>query len=144
MACQDSQVHNSADSLHFLLSLGLVFWTRLCDLFYDLFVSQNTREFCVSHSPEQILGYYYYYYCYYYSPLYSILQPCAKFLLLLLLFFNSMKWWANQKFSLHSDGGEEWHYPDHKNFTFTSIFYILSWTRLKRKVGRGLAQTTFH
>ena len=33
-------------------SLGLVIWLRLG----DLFVSQNPRKFCVSHSPGRILG----------------------------------------------------------------------------------------
>ena len=40
-------------SLFFIwLSLGLVVWPRLG----DLFVSQNPREFCTSHSPGWILG----------------------------------------------------------------------------------------
>ena len=35
-----------------LLALGLVVWPRLD----NLFVSQNPRELCLSHSPGQILG----------------------------------------------------------------------------------------
>ena len=51
---RNSKVHNLASS-HFLfcwLLPGLVVWPRLG----DLFVSQNPRGFCTSHSPGQILG----------------------------------------------------------------------------------------
>ena len=48
---QDSKVHCSAGSLFCLLSLGLVCYPGLD----DLFVFQNLREFCASHSPRRIL-----------------------------------------------------------------------------------------
>ena len=58
---RNGKVHNLAGSLSFFLSffffcwlsLGLVIWPRLD----DLFVSQNPREFCASHFSGQILGF---------------------------------------------------------------------------------------
>ena len=54
MVYRDSKLHFSAGSLFFFfwLSLSLVVWSRLG----DLFLSQNSREVCVSHSPGPILG----------------------------------------------------------------------------------------
>ena len=65
VACRDSKVYYSAGSLSlsffffffffffFWLSLGLVVWPRLG----DLFVSQNPRELNTSHSPGLVLGF---------------------------------------------------------------------------------------
>ena len=50
---RDSKVHYLAGSLYCWLSLGLVLWPGLG----DLYVSQNSRELCPSHSPEWILGF---------------------------------------------------------------------------------------
>ena len=54
VVCQDGKVHYSTGSFYFFcwLSLSLVIWPRLD----DLFVSQNPREFCESHFLGQILG----------------------------------------------------------------------------------------
>ena len=61
VVCQDGKIHNLAGSLFLCLSLGLVVWLRLG----DLFLYQNPREHFASHSPGQILG------CAYTTCLYS-------------------------------------------------------------------------
>ena len=49
------KLHYSAGSFFKYLSLGLVVWPRLGDLFY----CQYSSECCTSHSPGQILGFAY-------------------------------------------------------------------------------------
>ena len=51
--CRDGKVDYPVVSVFCWLSLGLIVWPRLC----DLFVSQNPREVCTSHFPRRILGY---------------------------------------------------------------------------------------
>ena len=54
VVCENSNIHYAASSPPFFfywLSIGLVFWLGLG----DLFLSQNAREFYASHSPGQIL-----------------------------------------------------------------------------------------
>ena len=75
---RNSKVHNSAISLSIWLSLDLVVWSRLD----DLFLSQNPWEFYAPHFLGRILGCAYTYVCYcyiltFYSGKYAIPKWCT-------------------------------------------------------------------
>ena len=96
------------------LSLGLVVWPRLG----DLFVFQNLREFCASHSPEfWFVHYYYYYYMWVFRLVMVIFSSLSgkKFLQ-----------FSNTLLSIRAQQWLDWMIPNLP--LFTSVLRTVPWT----------------